>query len=199
MFEKILTFDEKLFHSINSGWACEFFDRLMPIVTDNYASFLLLIFLMILILKDRRKGLIITLFAIIAVGLSDSFAYNVLKPMFGRLRPCWELDVRLLVRCGGKFSFPSNHAANVFAFTCAVGYVNRKSLMVLIPAAILVSISRVYVGVHYHLDITAGAIVGAGFGILSGFFANKLITKKFSHDYSIRKKILHLLRREPRT
>jgi undecaprenyl-diphosphatase len=180
MLNKILEFDTQLFHMINRGWACDFLDVVMPVVTDNKAAIVLLLFLVCLTIFDRKKGLIISLFAIIALAITDPVIYKILKPLFGRLRPCKVLDVRLLVRCGGKLSFPSNHAANVFAFTGAVGFVKRKALYILVPMAVLVSLSRVYVGVHYPLDIFCGALVGSAFGILSGYFANKIIEKKLS-------------------
>ena len=59
-----------------------------------------------------------------------------------------------------KKSFPSNHASNIFFICSFLSYIYKNKKKYFISFAILVSISRVYIGVHYPLDIISGAIIG---------------------------------------
>lgn len=102
--------------------------------------------------------------ASVTVGICDRLCDAVLKPLFGRPRPC---HPDMLVE-GGRFllgykkslSMPSIHAANMFAAaTVLTLFWRRLWLWYFVPAA-LVAYSRVYVGVHYPGDILAGAAVG---------------------------------------
>ncbi|MEO0733700.1 MAG: phosphatase PAP2 family protein, partial [Bacteroidota bacterium] len=72
-----------------------------------------------------RKTLWLLLCIAGVLAVADQLAAAVLKPWIGRLRPCAEPEVadhaRILVGCGGKFSFPSNHATNHFALAQVLG------------------------------------------------------------------------------
>jgi undecaprenyl-diphosphatase len=109
----------------------------------------------------RRRGLVILLGAALTITLSDQLAAHVIKPWVGRERPCSALtDVDLLIRCSGSPSFPSAHAANTFAGAL---YFSRFAPGLTIPLAVIafiISYSRVYVGVHYPLDLIGGALLG---------------------------------------
>lgn len=102
------------------------------------------------------------LFLLATVGFSDAIAAHVLKPFFGRLRPCQVFEeVRIVSGCAGLYSFPSNHAINsmcIAGFIFFLGY--KKFGHGLIWAALLVGTSRVYLGVHYPSDILFGFILG---------------------------------------
>ena len=66
----------------------------------------------------------------------------------------------MLVKKGGKWSFPSNHAANSFAFATVLSYFYERKKLILFISASIIAYSRVYVGVHYPLDILFGAFTG---------------------------------------
>jgi undecaprenyl-diphosphatase len=71
-------------------------------------------------------------------------------------------------------SMPSAHAANWFAATMVALIYYRRSIRVMLPAAIVVSFSRVYNGVHYPSDVLAGAIIGAGHAAATVWTLNAL-------------------------
>jgi undecaprenyl-diphosphatase len=98
---------------------------------------------------------------ILAIGLASLLTDAVVKPLVGRHRPYIDHpDVVLLAHRPGDPSFPSSHAANSFAGAYALSRVFPEFRAAFWTLAILVAFSRVYVGVHYPLDIVAGAVFG---------------------------------------
>ena len=92
---------------------------------------------------------------------------NSLKYYFERIRPCNEIEgVRVLVGCGGSFSMPSNHAANAFAFAVTFFiFFKNKIRYTFLAVALLVALSRIYVGVHYPSDVLVGALLGSALAL----------------------------------
>ncbi|MGN6568999.1 MAG: phosphatase PAP2 family protein, partial [Flavipsychrobacter sp.] len=106
---------------------------------------------------------------------------HAVKPFIHRLRPCNNPNlvsmVHLLVPCGSGLSFPSSHATNHFALGVFMAMSIQKVAKWIWPAAIfwaaLVSYSQVYVGVHFPLDVTCGAMLGTAIGIFTGKIFNR--------------------------
>ena len=146
------------------------FDFVFPFITDSSNWFLpLIVFYIYLFRDDWRRALKAFLITVVCLVLTDAVAAQIIKPVVGRIRPSHELAdmVRLLVGKGGKYSFPSNHAANSMAFAIVTGffYPQMKRWLLIIP--ILVGFSRVYVGVHFPGDVMAGALFGYLMGNLT--------------------------------
>ena len=106
-------------------------------------------------------------------AITDSLTAQVLKPLFGRLRPCYDSEmhdwVRSLVDCGGLYSMPSNHAANHFGLAAfwyfsIWGMGGRKWNWLWLWAGII-CYAQVYVGKHYPFDMLAGALTGCITGL----------------------------------
>ncbi len=109
----------------------------------------------------RRLALLVA-FAL-AVALSDSLGANVLKPLLGRMRPCFALPPGSFRWIGGAAdvgSLPSLHASNFFAMAGVAWSASRRAGAVAIAIAALVALSRVYLGVHWPTDVLAGAAWG---------------------------------------
>ncbi len=87
-------------------------------------------------------------------------------------------NVRLLVGRKSGYGFPSNHAANMAALAFSLGMFFPRRLPWLAGAAALVAYSRVYVGVHYPLDVASGFMLGIIIGVASGM-AFKTLFHKF--------------------
>jgi membrane-associated phospholipid phosphatase len=99
-----------------------------------------------------------------SIGLA-SLVTGILKELVDRLRPPLGMsDLNALVSLPSSASFPSGHAATSFAAAVALSVlVPRLRVPALILAA-LVAISRVYLGVHFWVDVLAGAALGAAIG-----------------------------------
>ena len=153
--------DISLFYLINRGIENRFFDFLMPILSNiGYFRFPLALLWICLVIWGGRKGRLVALLSLILLLFSDSMSY-LLKLLIQRPRPCHALpNVHLLAGCSRSFSFPSNHASNVFAMGAYFAYFYR---WLVAPASIIflaVGFSRVYLGVHYPSDVLGGAMVG---------------------------------------
>ena len=117
----------------------------------------------LLVWKGGRRGVLCLLMLAAVLAVTDGFVCNTIKHAVGRERPFLALpDVHCLIGKGKSGSMPSSHAANWFAATMVLLIYYRRSVWVMLPAAILVSFSRVYNGVHYPSDVLAGALLGAG-------------------------------------
>ena len=107
-----------------------------------------------------------------AVALSDFVGAEVLRPLFGRMRPCYALagTVRWLAPASDVGSIPSLHASNFFAMAAVAWAADRRLGIPMLAIAAAVALSRVYVGVHWPTDVLAGA----AWGTLCGLAALRL-------------------------
>ena len=159
----LLSLDTRLFYWINQGQRNTLFDWIMPWVTefDHWKWFLLAAWSILFFLGDRKVKIRLGLLVIL-VGILDYSNSFFFKHLFARPRPCNFLTgVHIFWPCPRSFSFPSNHAANIFGAAFFLGYLYRPWSLPLLFMAALVGYSRVYVGEHYPFDVLAGAVLGA--------------------------------------
>ena len=188
MFEEILKLDSKLFLFLNNLGTPKFdtFWISLSMIEANILMYLFLIFLLFYTQKTRPKFLyIFYLFSVIAlmITITDQGA-NIFKDSFQRLRPCYDESIKDSLRlvkenCGGKYGFFSAHASNSFSLAIFFGllFKNRMRYIIIITMiyALLISYSRIYLGVHFPIDI----IVGSSFGICVGIIMYSFVYLKF--------------------
>ena len=103
-----------------------------------------------------RNGLLV-LFSLLA----DLILCNkLLKPLFDRTRPYYVLGYEPLIPPVGDASFPSGHTAVSFAAATAIYAINKKWGIAAYIFAVVMGFSRLYLGVHFPLDVLGGAVVG---------------------------------------
>ena len=173
MIEKILDLDSYLFLFLNN-LGSQYYDNFWIFLSRTEANVMVYLVILIAYLysinnKKRTKILFRLIIAIaILITISDQTS-NLFKDSFQRLRPCYnELisDSLRLVKdsCGGRYGFFSAHASNSFSLAIFFGLLLRSSnkLLILLFAiyAFLISYSRIYLGVHYPIDIIVGIIFG---------------------------------------
>lgn len=184
MMENILNLDSEFLIYLNNLGSNNW-DLLWLTLTNKLTYTAFFLFVIYLIFKNFsiKQSLFILLSIAMLILLTDQFT-NVIKDSFQRLRPCRDDTLNFLlrsieVRCG-KYGFFSAHASNSIAvsvFLFKLFSNNNYTVLnyFLLLWVIVFSYSRIYLGVHYPLDIIFGLIVGFVFGILSYKIAEKLI------------------------
>lgn len=176
MLEQLIHYDEELFLLINQASSNSFFDWLMPILRNPYTWAPLYLFLIIFLIRQyKKRGIIMLVFFISTFALSDSISSSIIKPHVMRIRPCnniaFKEQVKLRVKCGTGYSYPSSHATNHFAlglYLLCIFYKRWKHIIWLsLGWAASISFAQIYVGVHYPGDILAGAVLGTIIGLFT--------------------------------
>lgn len=180
--ELLTAFDHNLFVLLNGSLTSAFLDWFMPLITDakTWMPFILIIWLGLLF-SGRPHLRVLALALLLSVGLTDLICARVIKKSVGRLRPCelsqkTDFKCRLLLPMKTSKSFPSNHAANTAAFATAMIVIcGIKAGWPFIILAFLVGYSRIYVGVHFPLDVLAGWFSG----FLVALLVCRIVRKKW--------------------
>lgn len=173
MLQTLIELDQKLFLFLNNG-GISALDPIMVFFSSKWVWIPVYLFLFYHAIKKMgTKGLISIAFLIITITISDQSSVHLFKEVFQRLRPCHDTllsdQVRLVAdHCGGQYGFVSSHAANSFGLMMmGIALVKRKYFTLIIIAwAIIVSYSRIYLGVHYPGDILGGTLLGIFIGWL---------------------------------
>ena len=173
--ENLSRIDSDLFLFLN-GLHTDWMDKVMVLITDMWVWLPIYLLLIYWTVKQYGKRFWWIILALALVVLfTDQLASHVCKPVFQRLRPCYNPDFQSLIQlpkgmAGGRYGFVSSHAANTFGVAVFLTPALKKTLpwtaIVLFFWAILSSYSRVYIGYHYPGDIFCGALLGALVGLI---------------------------------
>ncbi|MDP3015198.1 MAG: phosphatase PAP2 family protein [bacterium] len=147
----------------------------LGIFLANYSGYFLAVTAIILLIKikDQRQRIYFFSLAILSVILARGIITEIIRFFYYQPRPFLVLEIQPLIAHTSTGSFPSGHAAAFFALALAVFYFNRKWGWWILTLSLFMGLARIFVGVHWPLDI----LVGAGIGLISAFLIKKLLPK----------------------
>lgn len=187
--DRLLELDQNLFLIMN-GWHGEAFDAVMYWGTQTWVWFPLVLLLLYLVVRAYRwKSILLVVTLILTVTVSDQSA-SLAKSSFQRFRPSRDPVIAERVHVvndyrGGQYGFFSGHAANTMAIALFLILLLKSRYRwiaaLLLPWALFMSYTRLYLGVHYPGDLLVGMVVGGIigwlgaqlFGLLCGLFCKR--------------------------
>lgn len=187
MLDQILQLDTDVFIYLNS-LGTQRWDAFWLAYTSKFNWIPFYAVLLYLIYRQvKLQAFLITIVAVALMILVTDQVTNLFKNGFHRLRPCHLaelIDGMRLVKahCGGRYGFFSGHASNTMAAALFIGLTLKTRfkylIYILVIWSLLMGYSRIYIGVHYPLDVLLGTI----FGVLTGtlfYNINQFAIRKF--------------------
>ena len=157
------SFNVTLFDKINGLAANHLLLNNFMIFIAKYGVFIIPVILVFLLIRKDYKNF---LFVGLSIALALLVGY-ITKDLFYHPRPFAMGMGYDLVRDDNSSSFPSNHTVAMFALATALLLINKRLVgAISLVVAILVGISRVYIGVHFPLDVLGGIVYGVTLTLL---------------------------------
>lgn len=175
-FEKLENIDHQILLEIN-GAHTEFLDQFMFYMSEKWTMIPFYILLIYFLQKNygwKTTGIFLV-FALTMIGVCDLTATHLFKNTFLRYRPSHHLELMHQLHYvndyrGGTYGFYSSHAANMMALAVFTGYFLygkvKHYFTIAFLMVFLISLSRIYLGVHYPSDVLAGILAGTIFAFL---------------------------------
>lgn len=181
----LIELDKKLLLFLN-GMHHPLIDPVMYYFTKTFFWLPLYGLLIFLVFKKYGKqGWFVLLGAGLTILLADGITSTIMKPFFARLRPSHDPSLDGLVHLvngyrGGLYGFASSHAANTFGTALFIFLVLRpfhKWIGWIFLWAVVMTYTRIYLGVHFPGDIIVGAIVGIASGWISFQLVKRILAR----------------------
>lgn len=175
MIDFLNDIDHQLFLALHSAFRNGFMDVFMKMFSGRWVwvpFYVSLAVMAMLNIRDRSKFIAFLLAAGVAIAITDQTCASVIRPYVGRLRPSNpDNPISSMVMVvdgyrGGSYGFPSCHSANSLALAVFMSMaVGRRWFAVFILGwAVINSLSRIYLGVHYPGDLLVGGLIGSAVG-----------------------------------
>lgn len=184
--ESIIEFDQQLLLWFN-GSDSLFLDRMSDMLTWGFTWTPLFLALFFLVVKNNEtmpQILLVTCCAGLCILLADGMADGIVKPLVARPRPAMDPYLKYLVDVvdghrGSGFSFFSAHAANTMSLAVFFSMLvrNRLFTVVMVLWSLLNCWTRLYLGLHYPVDIVCGLLWGIVSGLISYMVYHKFYYK----------------------
>ena len=151
---------------------CDIFFKTITHLGDAGIFWIVLTIVLLCFRQTRKAGIYS------ACGLLASLVVNnlILKNLVGRIRP-YELveGLQCIVAPAIDASFPSGHTGASFASAVSMyRQLPGRFAVILIVLALLIALSRLYVGIHYPTDVLGGLVTGIGIGLLANVVGDRI-------------------------
>ncbi|MGE6343555.1 undecaprenyl-diphosphatase [Bacillus mycoides] len=178
MLNLINNLDYNGFRYINEHVKENIYIDYLMIFFAEYAQYMFILLFMILWLNKKYKNRACVIQAIIACCFA--FVLNrIIGLFFYRERPfVSHLNINQLVEHTANASFPSDHATSAFAIAITVFLYKKRLGKAFLLLAFLIAFSRVWVGVHYPLDVLMGAVLG----LVWAFITHYIVKTNFKNN-----------------
>lgn len=194
MFDTLKSYDREVFLWLN-GHNTPILDNFMYYVSEVWTFFPLFLYWVYVIYKETnlKKTAILLGFLVLQIACTDQTC-NQVKHAVKRYRPTHNLEIKDRVHTvndykGGQYGFFSGHSTNMFGIATLLFLLcNKRSMGLRISfflMAMLVAYSRIYLGVHYPLDILVGFFVGVLWGMIIYQFIQFTFKKYYGETISI--------------
>lgn len=178
--------DARLLLIVN-GAHSPFFDSVMWCISGRWIwvpFYAVLAYLLFRRMSWKRASICLVTIGLIILA-ADQTCATLIRPEIGRLRPAnLNNPLSSFVHVvngyrGGRYGFPSCHAANTFALAVFMSLVIRHKwfTVMMFSLAFVVNYSRMYLGVHYFGDLFCGATIGSLFAVLFYYLQNYLFKR----------------------
>lgn len=172
---------------IQDVFKCSFLDTAMPIISAlGNGGFIWILFALILMFNRKTRPTAIAMSA--AMLLCFVGGNLIIKNLVCRPRP-YTLDpsiVMLIKPSMEPYSFPSGHTMNAFSAAAVLLFRREKFSFAAITLAVLIAFSRIYLMMHFPLDVIGGALIG----LLSALLCCAIL-KKYEQEVRYGNKIRH--------
>ncbi|MEK7543280.1 MAG: phosphatase PAP2 family protein [Patescibacteria group bacterium] len=159
--ERLLILDQQIFFIINHLPHTELTNALALAISGiGTAGLIWFLITAILFSKEEHKDHWFFLPFLFAGGTSWALVELILKPLVARVRPTELMGAIIVGPASQDFSMPSGHATIAFAMAVVLSRKEPKWKWMFFTLAVLISLSRIYLGVHYPLDVVAGGVIG---------------------------------------
>jgi membrane-associated phospholipid phosphatase len=169
----LIRLDRDLFTFIHSTASSPSIDWFFQLLRHQYTWIPLYAFLLYwVVIKHKKFAWQFIVASILVFAITDHVSASVMKPMFVRLRPCFDPELQSIIRdlvgCGGRYGMPSTHASNHFGLASfwffTINFMANRKWYWLWIWAFAIGYAQVYVGKHFPGDILAGALLGTFVG-----------------------------------
>ncbi len=176
----ITKIDLKILDLIQDNLKCEFFDKILPLITklcDHGIVPIIAAVVLLIFTRTRKIGLSMGIAFVCGAVIGNLFLKNVAA----RIRPYDLMGTEIMIKRLSDYSFPSGHT--LIAFETAVvllillkGRAKAIAIGTTVVAAVI-AFSRLYLYVHYPTDVLAGIILGTLFGIIGARLGSYVVNK----------------------
>ena len=180
--------NELLFKTINSLVGKSIWLDQLMVFSADWLGYMMILWLIIMLFRNRKDYINMVMIASVSAIFCRFVPVPLIRFLYHHQRPfevllnthLLTLPWHISIAFGPEYSFPSGHASFYFALATGVYLYNKKAGRIYFTMAFLVGFARVFIGVHWPLDILAGAVLG----IITSLITNRL------YEYYIKDRLL---------